>query len=151
MLLNQHLKIFIYLNQLQLICIFFKISKIKLTTSFIRISLSYSNFSNFILLLNWGINWIIIKIFSINFNVVIFNFYARKKIYFERINRNFIITCCIIISKNKQCFNSLITWIKEFYYEFLIFSINNLYCFIINHVILVPINRSFKSFTLLFC
>ena len=34
---------------------------------------------------------------NFDFDVVIFNFNSWKEIFFERINRNLIITCCIII------------------------------------------------------
>ena len=134
--LNQHVKHFLYLNQLQLVCNF---------SSRVIITLSYWYLSNFVLLLNRVTNWLIIQISSSNFDVVVLNFNNRKEIFFEGINRN-LITCCFIISKNKQSFNSLITWIKPFSYMFFCISCSYLYYFIANYLVFVPINRSFKSF-----
>ena len=146
MLLNQHLKLFVCLNQLQLICNFFQNKKNIINDQLCIHQVVLLIFFWFRLLLNWVINWLIIKVFSINFDVVIFYFNSWKKIFFERINRNLIITCCIIISKNKQSFHSLITGIKSFSSVFFFISIINAYYYIVNYFVFVPINRSFKSF-----
>ena len=145
MLLNQHPKLFVYLNQRQLIYIFFQ-NKQNATISRVIITFSCWYFSDLVVLLNWVIIWLIIKTSSINFDVVIFNFSSWKKIFFERINRNLIITCFIIVSKNKLSFKSLITWIKQFFYVFFCIRSSNLYYFFANCLIFVPINKSFKSF-----
>ena len=122
---------------------FFKISKIQETTSRVIITLGYRYFSDFIVLLNRVINWIIIKTYSINFNIVLLTF---KLLFFERAIGNVIISCCIIISKNKQSFNFLITWIEQFSCMFFCISSSNLYYFIVNYLVFVSRNRSFKSF-----
>ena len=41
------------------------------------------------------------KLSIINFNIAVIYFYSWKKVFFVKINRNLIITFCIIISKNK--------------------------------------------------
>ena len=144
MLLNQDLKLFVYLNKLQLVWnFFFKISKIQETTSHVIITLGYRYFSDFIVLLNRVINWIIIKIYYINFDIVLLTF---KLLFFERAIRNVITSCCIIISKKKQSFNFLITWIEQFSCMFFCISSRNLYYFIVNYLVFVSRNRSFNSF-----
>ena len=150
LLSNQHLKLFAYLNQLQLsvVFFFFEINKIQWTTSCIVITLSCWYFSDFVVLLirlfvSWIINRLIIKSFSINFDVVIFSCYSWEEVFFERININKIcITISIIISNNKQSFDSLITTIKQFPYTCtcIIWSF-------FNHLVFIPINSSFRSFT----
>ena len=144
MLLNQDLKLFVYLNKLQLVWnFFFKISKIQEAASHVIITLGYRYFSDFIVLLNRVINWIIIKIYYINFDIVLLTF---KLLFFERAIRNVITSCCIIISKKKQSFNFLITWIEQFSCMFFCISSRNLYYFIVNYLVFVSRNRSFNSF-----
>ena len=144
MLLNQDLKLFVYLNKLQLVWnFFFKISNIQETASHVIITLGYRYFSDFIVLLNRVINWIIIKIYYINFDIVLLTF---KLLFFERAIRNVITSCCIIISKKKQSFNFLITWIEQFSCMFFCISSRNLYYFIVNYLVFVSRNRSFNSF-----
>ena len=103
---------FVYLNHLQLVCNFFQNKQNLTNNQLYNHHFVLLIFSDFAVLLNWVINWLIIKVSSINFDVVIFYFDSWMEVFFIRINRNLIITCFIIISKNKQSFNSLPTRIK---------------------------------------
>ena len=141
MLLNQHLNLFIYLNQLQLIWNFFQNKQNPIKTSCIIITFSCWYFSDFIVLFNWVIGWS--QNFIHQFQCCNFDFYSWKEIFFERISINTIyITISTIISKNKQSFDSLITRIMQFSYSCTCI----IWCFV-NHFVFVPINLSFLSST----
>ena len=91
------------------------------------------------------------NISSINFNVVIFNFYSWKRVFFERIGINTIcITISIIKRKNEQSFDSLITLIRQFSYRFFTINKSNLYFFIVNKLYLLQytglLNTSLNCF-----
>ena len=89
--------------------------------------MSCSYLSDFIVLPNQVMNWLVIKVSAINLNVVISNIHSWKKIFLVRTNRKLIIiTFCIIIRKNKQSFNSLTSRIKPFSYVFWIIICTNL-------------------------
>ena len=139
MLLNQHLKLFVCLNQQQLICNFFQNKQNLTNNQLCNHHLVLLIFSDFAVLLNWVINWLIIKVSSINFDVVIFYFNSWKKII------SVTILCSVVvfstIGKNKQSSNSLNTSIKLFSYVFICIIVSNG-----SYFIFIPIDWSFKSF-----
>ena len=142
MLLNQHLKLFVWLTQQQLICNLSQNKQNPTKNQPWNHHPVLLIFFCFVVLLNWVINWLIINISSINFNAVIFYFHSWKKTF------SVTIFCSVVvfstISKNKQSSNSLNTSTKSFSYVFICIIF-----FIGSYFIFIPIDWFFKAFCLI--